>query len=90
MKTSPETRSSHALLRRKKYEILQTNKDATIKIDWKHKTLQHGTSVFTIKDGILKPEATSSTTAAPSHPWLPVNFLGDSLTVTSQTPPTQL
>jgi hypothetical protein len=85
---SPDTRSSHALLRRKKYEILQTNKDATIKIDWKHKTLQHGTSFFAIKDGILKPETTSST--APSHPWMEVNFLGDNLTGTSQTPPPQL
>jgi hypothetical protein len=36
---SPRTRNDHALLRRKKNDILHISQDASIKIDWKRKTL---------------------------------------------------
>jgi hypothetical protein len=51
---SPGTRRDHSLLRRKRNDIWQRDKDANIKIDWRSKTLKHGSSLYSIKDGILE------------------------------------
>jgi hypothetical protein len=50
---SPRTRNDHSLLRRKKNDILRGCKDAAIKIDWKRKTLQYGTTSYEVKNGLL-------------------------------------
>jgi hypothetical protein len=51
---SPGTRRDHSLLRRKRNDIWQRDKDANIKIDWRSKTLKHGSSLYSVKDGILE------------------------------------
>jgi hypothetical protein len=50
---SPRTRNDHSLLRRKKNVILRVCKDAAIKIDWKRKSLQYGTTSYEVNNGIL-------------------------------------
>jgi hypothetical protein len=50
---SPVTRSDHSLLRKKRFEILQRDKDATLKIDWRNKTIQHDSTSYDVKEGVL-------------------------------------
>jgi hypothetical protein len=52
---SAATREDHSLLRRMKRDILLKDNAANIKIDWRLKTLQHGSSSYAVKDGILVP-----------------------------------
>jgi hypothetical protein len=82
---SPETRRDHALLRRKKKDILSIDKDAIIKIDWRSKTLKHGSSLFAVKDGILGHSSPHQPTgSSTSNQEMNTSFLEESEPSTSQ------
>jgi len=51
---SPETRKDLALLRQKKKEILSQDRNATVTIDSKTKTLHHGQRRISIRNGIMQ------------------------------------
>jgi hypothetical protein len=81
---SAATREDHSLLRRMKRDILLKDKAANIKIDWRLKTLQHGSSSYAVKDGILVPSTPRLSTSNISGSQRTTSFLEDPTPSTSR------